>query len=115
MSATRDRAVNRNTGFLTLATLAVLLALTCRANLAAPADSRKLRRTPVVQAVEKVRDAVVNISTEQVIVRRSYDGFFGPGGDAFDRLFEEFFRAPARQTAARLRLHHHTRRPCRDK
>jgi len=106
MSATRDRAVNRNTGFLTLATLAVLLALTCRANLAAPADSRKLRRTPVVQAVEKVRDAVVNISTEQVIVRRSYDGFFGPGGDAFDRLFEEFFRrhSPDNRVVERRRV-----------
>jgi serine protease Do len=49
------------------------------------------RRTPIVRAVEKVQRAVVNISTEQLVVRRSYSPFRG-GGDPFDRLFEEFFR-----------------------
>ena len=56
-------------------------------------DTRAARRTPVVKAVEKVRAAVVNISTERVVVRRQYDGFFGPGGDEFDRLFDDFFRS----------------------
>lgn len=41
-----------------------------------------LRRGPVVRAVEKTGPAVVNISTERIIVRR--DPFFDP-------LFEEFF------------------------
>jgi len=57
----------------------------------ARADDRDIRRTPVVAAVEKVRNAVVNISTERVVVRRGLDPFFGPGGDVFDRLFEDFF------------------------
>ena len=55
-------------------------------------DDRALRRTPVVEAVERVHGAVVNISTERVVVRRSYDRFFGPGSDRFDQLFEDFFR-----------------------
>jgi len=57
----------------------------------AMADETDIRRTPVVVAVEKVRGAVVNISTERVVVRRASDPFFGPGDDFFDRLFEDFF------------------------
>ncbi len=46
------------------------------------------RRSPVVVAAEKVKSAVVNISTEALVQRRA------PG--ELDRLFEEFFRgAPA--------------------
>ena len=55
-------------------------------------EDRDLRRSAVVRAVAKVRSAVVNISTERVVVRRSYDGFYGPGGDLYDRMFEDFFR-----------------------
>ena len=44
------------------------------------------RRTPVVEAVAKARDAVVNIRTEQIVRRRS-SPFFGFG----DSIFEQFF------------------------
>ena len=44
------------------------------------------RRTPVVEAVAKARDAVVNIRTEQIVQRRS-SPFFGFG----DSIFEQFF------------------------
>ena len=44
------------------------------------------RRTPVVEAVAKAREAVVNIRTEQ-IVRRRNSPFFGFG----DSIFEQFF------------------------
>lgn len=44
------------------------------------------RRTPVVNAVAKARDAVVNIRTEQIVQRRN-SPFFGFG----DSLFEQFF------------------------
>lgn len=44
------------------------------------------RRTPVVEAVSKARQAVVNIRTEQIVQRRS-SPFFGFG----DSIFEQFF------------------------
>ena len=40
------------------------------------------RKNAIVKAVEKVSPAVVNISTEKVIVQR-YDPFFGFGGGLF--------------------------------
>lgn len=58
---------------------------------AAADDGLALRRTPIVEAVEKVHAAVVNISTERVVLRRSLDGYWGPGGDLFDQMFEDFF------------------------
>lgn len=73
--------------------ITTLLLLTVPVALGGKDDTRAARRTPVVKAVEKVRGAVVNISTERVVVRRQYDGFFGPGGDAFDRRFDDFFRS----------------------
>jgi len=72
-----------------------LIAVVCLSSsaLAAPVASqakRERRRTPVVEAVEKVRGAVVNISTERVIVvRRGFSPLMGD--DAFDRMFEDFF------------------------
>jgi len=45
------------------------------------------RRTPVVEAVEKVSPAVVNIWTEQVV-----ESSAGPFGALNDPFFEEFFR-----------------------
>jgi len=45
-----------------------------------------LRRTPVVEAVEKVSPAVVNISTEKVIEKR-----FNPFGGFDDEFFNGFF------------------------
>ncbi len=56
--------------------------------LAAPAGNEE-RRTPVVRAVERASPAVVNISTEQVVVLRS-DPFF-------DQFFSDFFDARPRQ------------------
>ncbi|MBN1958003.1 MAG: trypsin-like peptidase domain-containing protein [Desulfuromonadales bacterium] len=46
------------------------------------------RRTPIVDAVAKARDAVVNIRTEQIIQRRS-SPFFGFGDSIFDQFFQD--------------------------
>ena len=75
--------------------LCSLLLLACAAAACAAESSIELRRTPVVTAVAKVQDSVVNISTEQVIaVRRGFGPSFG-GNDPFDRMFDDFFRGPA--------------------
>jgi len=71
---------------MTLATL-----MSCR--IAMTETGQALRRTPIVSAVETVRGAVVNISTERVVVmRRGFSPFFGDGDDLFERMFEDFFR-----------------------
>ncbi len=60
-----------------------------------PAEQARLlarRRTPVVEAVQKVRDAVVNISATSVVVSRAPFGF--------DSLFDDIFQAPRRATSA---------------
>src|SRR5215813_13139884 len=67
--------------------LAAVLLSALAAAAAAPLDAE--RRTPVVRAVEQTSPAVVNISTEQVVVLRS-DPFF-------DQFFSEFFDARPRQ------------------
>jgi len=46
------------------------------------------RRTPVVEAVAKARQAVVNIRTEK-IVQRSSSPFFGFGQSIFDQFFRD--------------------------
>jgi serine protease Do len=72
------------------------LMLACAACACAAENTADLRRTPIVSAIAKVRDAVVNISTEQVVaVRRGFGPSFGPGNDPFDRMFDDFFRGPA--------------------
>ncbi len=48
------------------------------------------RRTPVVAAVEKAGPAVVNISTEQIVVRQG-DPFFGFRDPFFDQFFRDYF------------------------
>lgn len=53
---------------------------------------RLRRRTPVVEAVEKTRSAVVNISTTTVVVSRSPFGF--------DSLFDDIFQRPRKATSA---------------
>jgi serine protease Do len=55
---------------------------------ASAASSDSLRRSPVVEAVEKVGPAVVNISTEKIIRERA-NPFYNFG---MDPLFDEFFR-----------------------
>lgn len=46
------------------------------------------RRTPIVDAVAKARDAVVNIRTEKLIQRRS-SNVFGFGDSIFDQFFQD--------------------------
>lgn len=48
--------------------------------------SQALRRTPVVDVFERCKDAVVNVSTTQVVERRSRRGF--------DSMFDELFDFP---------------------
>jgi serine protease Do len=64
-------------------TILILVALTSAVHAAAP-ETDSLRRSRVVEAVERAGPAVVNISTEQTVVQRPM-----PFGDPF---FEEFFR-----------------------
>ncbi len=52
----------------------------------APEARNYPRKTPVVEAVEKVGPAVVNISSRETLERRSFPNF------RMDPLFEEFFR-----------------------
>lgn len=61
--------------------LLMLLALFSQGSFAAE------RRTPIVDAVAKARDAVVNIRTEELVQRRN-SPFFGFG----DSIFEQFFQ-----------------------
>ncbi len=51
-----------------------------------PDDPRALRRTPVVEVFESARDAVVNISSTEVVEVR----------DPFDQLFQGYFRSAPR-------------------
>ena len=55
------------------------------------------RETPVVRVVQKNAGAVVNISTEQVVLLRE-SHVWGPYGSEFDSLFDQFFgtRSPGR-------------------
>jgi serine protease Do len=67
----------------TCTTILILLALAVCVHAGAP-ESEPLRRSRVVEAVERASPAVVNISTEQTVVQRPM-----PFNDPF---FEEFFR-----------------------
>lgn len=58
------------------------LAIAMAVMVAAPAAAQSLRRTPVVQVVERVRPAVVNLTARQVVTVRPRSLF----GD----LFPEF-------------------------
>jgi len=67
-----------------------------------PMDAR--RRTPIVVAVEKSSPAVVNISTEQIITRRSdpFYSFRAPFSDEFFREYFSRFGAPQEQRSSSL-------------
>lgn len=65
-----------------LFTCLLLIGLFCPLSSAVASE----RRTPIVEAVAKTRQAVVNIRTEQIVQRRS-SPFFGFG----DSMFEQFF------------------------
>ena len=58
---------------------------------AATSADRTTRRSAVVMAVEKAAPAVANISTEQVVLQRHYDPFWGSRDRFFGDLFEDFF------------------------
>lgn len=62
----------------------ILTILSCPSPVVFAAD----RRTPIVEAVAKARDAVVNIRTEQIVQRRS-SPFFGFGDSMFEQFFSE--------------------------
>jgi serine protease Do len=74
-----------------LAICLVLLLVVLPARIGRSADN--LRRSPVVEAVEKVGPAVVNISTEK-IVRQRMNPFYDFGMDPFfDQFFSDFFES----------------------
>ena len=57
------------------------------------ADARMaVRRTPIVEAVQRVQNCVVNISTERMLVTRGGLAPFATGDEVFDRIFQDFFR-----------------------
>ncbi len=60
----------------------VILIIFCQGSFAAE------RRTPIVDAVAKARDAVVNIRTEK-LVQRQNSPFFGFGDSIFDQFFQD--------------------------
>lgn len=55
------------------------------------------RRTAVVEAVAKARDAVVNIRTEEIVQRRS-NPFFGFGDSIFDQFFNDMLPSRSYKT-----------------
>lgn len=59
------------------------------------------RETPVVRVVQKNAGAVVNISTEQIVLLRESPGW-GRYGSEFDYLFDQFFGAQMRTRALKL-------------
>lgn len=54
-----------------------------------------LRRTPIVEAVEKVIPGVVNIGTERMVKVMYDDPFFRMRGHLFDQFFRDFMGTPA--------------------
>jgi serine protease Do len=80
------------------ATILILVVLTGTLHAGAP-ETEPLRRSRVVDAVERASPAVVNISTEQTVVRRPmpFDDPF------FEQFFRDFFDArPRRSTRVSL-------------
>ncbi len=63
---------------------------------ASETESYSARRTPVVVAIDRVKAAVVNISTEK-IVERSYNPFGGFNNDFYERFFDNFPRERYKQ------------------
>jgi serine protease Do len=84
-----------------IATAALTLVVTGAA-LARGPETDPVRRSLVVEAVEKTSPAVVNVSTEQVIEQRGAP-FRTPQDPFFDEFFHDFFDSrPRRYTAASL-------------
>ena len=79
--------------------LSRLLLLIAAAVLVAQTGSAAERRTPIVDAVAKVRDAVVNIRTEKIVQRRS-SPLFGFGDSLFDQFFRDMLPPQSYKTQA---------------
>ncbi len=71
------------------------LALAAAARAGAP-ETDPARRSLVVEAVEKLSPAVVNISAEQTVVQQS--PFAAPNDPLFDQFFRDFFDSRPRQS-----------------
>ncbi len=56
---------------------------------AVPAFADSARETPVVKAVRSASPAVVNISTEQIVLLERHP-FWGPYGNLFDQYFHDY-------------------------
>lgn len=67
-----------------------------------PAWAEFPRRNAIVIAVKRTGPAVVNISTERIVVKR-YDPFFGMRDRFFDPFFEDFFSRFGREQ--RIKTH----------
>jgi len=64
------------------------------ATMLATASATTTRRTPVVEAVEKVMPSVVNIGTERLVRRVYSDPRMRYRGDMLDLFFRDFFGSP---------------------
>jgi len=79
----------------TWAAILILLALAGAARAGAP-ETDPARRSRVVEAVERARPAVVNISTEQVVIQRPL-----PVDPFFEEFFRDFFDSRPRRSTRR--------------
>ncbi|HJW70433.1 MAG TPA: trypsin-like peptidase domain-containing protein, partial [Candidatus Binatia bacterium] len=79
----------------TCTTIVILLLLVGGARAGAP-ETEPMRRSRVVEAVERARPAVVNISTEQVVIQRP-----SPVDPFFDEFFRDFFDSRPRRSTRR--------------
>jgi serine protease Do len=79
----------------TCTTIVILLLLVGGARAGAP-ESDPMRRSRVVEAVERARPAVVNISTEQVVIQRPL-----PVDPFFEEFFRDFFDSRPRRSTRR--------------
>jgi serine protease Do len=79
----------------TCTTIVILLLLVGGARAGAP-ETEPMRRSRVVEAVERARPAVVNISTEQVVIQRPL-----PVDPFFDEFFRDFFDSRPRRSTRR--------------
>lgn len=70
----------------------IAIAVLCLAVATSPAATT--RRTPVVEAVEKVMPSVVNIGTERLVRRVYSDPRMRYRGDMLDLFFRDFFGSP---------------------
>ncbi len=88
--------MSRNVLTMVLALAAVGMVSAAALGQQKPSAKQDVRRTPVVLAVQKVADAVANISTERIVVRpviqpHSDTSPFGGPNDAFEGMFNDFF------------------------